>query len=117
MNEHRRDLLNPQTHVGIAKMMIDVHAPGDTGEPDGNFLPMRILRPKSAIYMARRVRQHGDDPITRKAGCGYYRQSARRNRTHAAPPEQREASRKPSRSGQVSCAWRHVRITGTLTEA
>jgi uncharacterized protein (DUF305 family) len=55
-----------EMNVGMAKMMMDMHAPGYTGDPDIDFLEMMIPHHEGAVDMARLVLEHGTDPITRK---------------------------------------------------
>lgn len=50
----------------MSKMMLDMHAPGYSGDPDVDFLAMMIAHHEGALTMARLALQHGDDPITRK---------------------------------------------------
>jgi uncharacterized protein (DUF305 family) len=55
-----------EMNAGMAKMMMNMHAPGYTGDPDIDFLEMMIPHHEGAVDMARLVLEHGTDPVTRK---------------------------------------------------
>jgi len=51
---------------GMEKMMVDMHQPGMTGNPDVDFLAMMIPHHHGAVEMARLVLIHGVDPLVRQ---------------------------------------------------
>lgn len=51
---------------GMEKMMIDMHQPGITGDPDVDFLAMMIPHHEGAVEMARLVLLYGNDPLVRQ---------------------------------------------------
>ncbi|MBU0960283.1 MAG: DUF305 domain-containing protein [Proteobacteria bacterium] len=66
-------LIGPDSHPFVIemsrdmeKMMVDMHAPGYTGNWDIDFLAMMIPHHQGAIDMARLVLIHGEDPLTRR---------------------------------------------------
>ena len=52
--------------LGMARMMHDMHAPGDSGNADIDFLAMMIPHHAGGVDLARLVLQHGRDPATRR---------------------------------------------------
>lgn len=50
----------------MQKMMADMHRPGNSGNPDLDFLAMMIPHHQGAVDMARLLLIHGSDPLTRK---------------------------------------------------
>lgn len=52
--------------AGMARMMQEMHGPGYTGQPDGDFLAMMIPHHEGAVDMARLVLIHGRDPMVRQ---------------------------------------------------
>ena len=52
--------------AGMARMMQDMHSPGNTGQPDSDFLSMMIPHHEGAVDMARLVLIHGHDPMVRQ---------------------------------------------------
>ena len=55
-----------QLDAAMKKMMIDMHAPGHTGNPDVDFLAMMIPHHQGAVDMARLALIYGNDPLTRR---------------------------------------------------
>ncbi len=53
-------------NAGMARMMLDMHSPGYSGNVDVDFLAMMIPHHAGAVDMARLVLQHGRDPTTRQ---------------------------------------------------
>ncbi len=53
-----------EMHLGMARMMQDMHAPGYYGNADIDFLAMMIPHHAGTVDMARLVLQHGRDPAT-----------------------------------------------------
>lgn len=53
-------------HVGMDKMMRDMHADPPSGNPDVDFLVMMIPHHAGAVEMARLVLRHGKDSIVRE---------------------------------------------------
>jgi uncharacterized protein (DUF305 family) len=54
-----------QLDAAMKKMMVDMHAPGYTGNPDVDFLAMMIPHHQGAVDMARLALIFGKDPLTR----------------------------------------------------
>lgn len=52
--------------AGMKKMMMDMHQPGMTGNPDVDFLAMMIPHHEGAVEMSRLVLIHGVDPLVRQ---------------------------------------------------
>lgn len=52
--------------IGMAKMMLDMHTPGYTGNTDIDFLEMMISHHEGAVDMAQLILQFGRNPVTRK---------------------------------------------------
>jgi uncharacterized protein (DUF305 family) len=59
-----------QMDADMVRMMVDMHAPGYTGDPDIDFLAMMIPHHQGAVDMARLVLIHGRDPLTRSIAEG-----------------------------------------------
>lgn len=59
-----------QMDSDMSRMMVDMHAPGYTGDPDIDFLAMMIPHHQGAVDMARLVLIHGRDPLTRSLAEG-----------------------------------------------
>ncbi|WP_091857550.1 DUF305 domain-containing protein [Bosea robiniae] len=53
-------------HVGMEKMMRDMHADPPSGDPDIDFLAMMVPHHWGAVEMARLVLRDGRDPIVRE---------------------------------------------------
>lgn len=53
-------------HVGMEKMMQDMHADPPSGDPDIDFLAMMVPHHWGAVEMARLVLRDGHDPIVRE---------------------------------------------------
>ncbi|WP_374865972.1 DUF305 domain-containing protein [Pelatocladus sp. BLCC-F211] len=52
--------------TGMKKMMVDMHRPGMTGNPDVDFLAMMIPHHEGAVEMGRLVLLYGKDPLVRQ---------------------------------------------------
>jgi Domain of unknown function (DUF305) len=52
--------------VGMKKMMVDMHRPRMTGNPDIDFLTMMIPHHEGAVEMARLELLYGKDPLVRQ---------------------------------------------------
>lgn len=52
--------------AGMRKMMLEMHKPGYSGNPDVDFLAMMIAHHEGAVEMARLVLMHGHDPLVRQ---------------------------------------------------
>jgi uncharacterized protein (DUF305 family) len=55
-----------EVDVGMTRMMGDIHAAPQSGDPDIDFLAMMIPHHAGAIEMARLLLLHGKDPLTRR---------------------------------------------------
>lgn len=55
-----------EMEAGMEAMMMNMHAPGFTGNPDVDFLAMMIPHHQGAVEMARLELIHGKDPLTRR---------------------------------------------------
>lgn len=55
-----------EMHVGMEKMMQDMHADPPSGNPDIDFLVMMVPHHWGAVEMARLVLRHGRDPLVRE---------------------------------------------------
>ena len=55
-----------EMHVGMEKMMRDMHADPPSGDPDIDFLAMMVPHHWGAVEMARLVLRDGRDPIVRE---------------------------------------------------
>lgn len=55
-----------QMNEDMSKMMVDMHAPGYSDDPNVDFLAMMIPHHQGAIDMARLQLVHGDDPLVRR---------------------------------------------------
>lgn len=55
-----------EIHVGMEKMMQDMHADPPSGNPDIDFLVMMVPHHWGAVEMARLVLRHGRDPLVRE---------------------------------------------------
>jgi hypothetical protein len=53
-------------HVGMEKMMQDMHADPPSGDPDIDFLAMMVPHHWGAVEMARLVLRDGRDPLVRE---------------------------------------------------
>lgn len=53
-------------HVGMEKMMRDMHADPPSGDPDIDFLAMMVPHHWGAVEMARLVLRDGRDPLVRE---------------------------------------------------
>jgi uncharacterized protein (DUF305 family) len=53
-------------HVGMEKMMQDMHADPPSGDPDIDFLVMMVPHHWGAVEMARLVLRDGRDPLVRE---------------------------------------------------
>ncbi|KPF71413.1 hypothetical protein IP69_06775 [Bosea sp. AAP35] len=53
-------------HVGMEKMMQDMHADPPSGNPDIDFLVMMVPHHWGAVEMARLVLRDGRDPLVRE---------------------------------------------------
>jgi len=53
-------------HVGMEKMMRDMHADPPSGDPDIDFLAMMVPHHWGAVEMARLILRDGRDPIVRE---------------------------------------------------
>jgi len=53
-------------HAGMEKMMLGMHAGGQSGSPDVDFLAMMIPHHAGAVEMARLLLVHGRDPLVRQ---------------------------------------------------
>jgi uncharacterized protein (DUF305 family) len=51
---------------GTNRMMLDMHSPGYSGNPDRDFLAMMIPHHEGAVDMARLELIHGRDPLVRQ---------------------------------------------------
>jgi len=52
--------------AGMQRMMHGMHASGQSGNPDVDFLAMMIPHHEGAVEMARLLLVHGRDPATRR---------------------------------------------------
>ena len=64
------DEFEKQMYHDMTKMMVDMHAPGYTGNRDIDFLAMMIPHHQGAIDMARLLLIDGIDPLTRSLAEG-----------------------------------------------
>jgi uncharacterized protein (DUF305 family) len=58
-------IFEQEMYRDMIKMMVDMHAPGYSGNRDIDFLAMMIPHHQGAVDMARLVLIHGEDPLTR----------------------------------------------------